>query len=419
MKYSALFCAILILFSCHKSQNDFTGNGSLRGRLSYLNKFNGQTVAIPLAGKTVKLAYAPSDTLNYLYSTVTDSAGYFSFIRVDEGKQYDIFFQDSVSGIPYAAFVTRQPTNDTVTLLATNDMTVQNGIYVQVLDNNNQKFGPVNICVFNNQTLAEADTCNGSIFKIVTDMNGQGVYYNLAAGTYYLRARLKVGKIVFSGIANVSANATGIAPVNLVLTQEPTAPTNGFEVTLTDVNNSVIKQASVCVFNSRPLYLLDSCDGKMETLTPDSLGKIRLHNIPAGRYYFKAYATFGNTNFGGTDSIDVQASGVATKSLQLSVVPSAPVNGFELQVLDIFNNPVHQTNVCVFNSRALYLLDSCSGSIITLPTDINGKTHYYDLEPGKYYFKAYAVFGNVSLSGTDSVVVLPTGIIQQSILVKQ
>lgn len=416
MRAIYIFFAILIFFSCHKSSNDFKGNGTLRGRLSYLNKFNGQSIAKPLAGKKVKLAYYPSDTLNFLYSTVTDSAGYFSFTRVDERKEYDIFFQDSVESMPYVAFVTRRPNNDTITLLATTDMTVQNGLFVQVEDNNGQKLGPVGICVFNNQTLAEADTCNGSIFKMNADMNGQAVRYNVASGTYYFRARVKIGKIIFSGMTSASVTATEVKQIKLVLTQEPT---NGFEVSLTDTDNRPIAMGSICVFNSRSMYVLDSCYGKMTTLLPDSLGKIRLNNIPAGKYYFKSYLTIANTRFSATDSVEVQTMGITTGTLKLRASPLVPVNGFELQALDIFNMPVHQTSICVFNSRALYLLDSCSGSTTNLRTDTNGKTHLYDITPGKYYFKAYAVFGNTSLSGVDSVEVLSSGVSRKDIVVMQ
>ncbi|WP_207514394.1 MSCRAMM family protein [Longitalea luteola] len=415
MRYFLFFVCISFIFSCHKSKNDFSGNGTLRGRLSYLNIFNGETLPKPLAGKIVKLAYAPSDTLNFLYKTVTDSAGYFSFIRVDEEKEYDIFFQDSINGMPYAAFVTRTPTNDTITLLATNNLSIQNGIYVQVVDNNRQKLGPVGICLFNNQTLALADTCNGSILKINTDINGRGVYYNLAAGPYFLRARKQIGNLVFSGMVNTEVAVTGVKSIELILSPEPV---NGFEINITDENNRIINQASACVFNSRPLFQLDSCIGKMETLMPDSLGRFKLHNIPAGKYYFKAYARFGEIQFSGTDSIEVSATGIAKGNLKLFRINTGPMNGFELKVVDIFNNPVHHTNVCVYNSRALYLLDSCIGSIKTLPTDIDGKAHWYDITPGKYYFKAYTTFENISLSGTDSVIVHPAGISTRSIIVK-
>jgi hypothetical protein len=49
------------------------------------------------------------------------------------------------------------------------------------------------ICVFNNRILYAANNCSGSIFQLVTDMDGRTSKYNITPGWYYFRLKYDDG----------------------------------------------------------------------------------------------------------------------------------------------------------------------------------------------------------------------------------
>src|SRR5690606_19423618 len=118
-----------------KKKDDLQGDGYFAGSLAYTNEYTGEQQLVPLAGRRVYVAYFPSDTLNYIYSAVSNSEGYFQFRNMDKQKSYTLFFADSIGGLKFKAAVTQQPNSDTILLIAVPDLKLQNGITMQVQDN--------------------------------------------------------------------------------------------------------------------------------------------------------------------------------------------------------------------------------------------------------------------------------------------
>lgn len=291
----------------HEVQEDFKGTGRLRGRLSYYNPYSADATVKPLAGKPVKLAYHPSDTLNFLYDVITDKDGYFSFSRVDKEREYDLFFKDSINNINYAAFAKRKPDNDTINILATPELNRQNGFYLHVKDSNGDVVPGVNVCVFNSALSAGADTCLGSLFPAKIDIAGNLMQFNVMQGKYYFRIQTQIGSNTLKGLESVYVAATGITEKTMFLTTTP-VNRNGIAFLVLDNKNTPVNNVALCIFNSQVLFDSDSCAGSSFQKNTDVYGKAGLYNIAPGTYFVRAKYQVGNTVLKGTDRVNVSGT---------------------------------------------------------------------------------------------------------------
>lgn len=320
MKNNVILLCVLVTFSplpaCDKPRDDFEKNGSLKGRLSFYNPYAQSTIQ-PVAGASVKLAYDPYDTLNFLYDVTTDKEGYFSFTNLNPKKRYNLFYEDSIDHIKYAAFAIRQPDNDTINLLATPELKSQNELVIHAKDNSGNVLPNVQLCVFNNRMLStQADTCLGSYMQLSTNASGGIIKFNVPAGTYYFRSRLQAGNMLFKGFDSIAVPAKGV--VDFTVTLSPVVPNqNGFELLLADNNNTPVNNAGICVFTNRTLFLADTCLGQIFQLKTDFYGKASSYNLAPGRYYFRAELLAGSTRLKGSDSVDLAANGIHSKIIRM------------------------------------------------------------------------------------------------------
>lgn len=310
-----IFIIIVIAFlqlTCTKTEDDFKGTEKLAGRLSYRDIYSGDGIAKPLAKKIVRLAYSPSDTLNYLYSDSTDADGYFLFENVEKGRSYDLFFSDSINGTRYNAFATVAPPNTTINLMAGNDSTGQNGLYAET-KLNGQLIGGVRICIFNNLSQFNADTCNGSYRSDVSDNSGRKIFYNLLPGSYYIKAYKKIGPDFYltSTTVPVVVGRLGIPRISFNL--EKVVPVNTFAVHVQDLAPLPVSGITVGIYTNRAAYAADTTVTnfyKSGLTEPD--GNINFNDINPGKYYVRARMVISNVRIAGSDSITVTATGITT-----------------------------------------------------------------------------------------------------------
>ena len=318
MKYviTTILTIMFFALSCDKEDgNDVFGDKTIRGRLGYIDEYAANSIVRPLAKRLVKIAYSPSDKLNFLYIDTTDSEGYFNFTNLAD-KDYDIFFQDTVGGSRYGAFVTIRPPKDTLSLLATNDQLTQNGIFVKVTLQG-QGVSKANVCLYNNKAAYDADTafaCANVVKTLTTDDAGGRVEYNLLPGEYYLRSSIKIGNDTYRGVQTVTVQPNGIvsAPVQL---QKVTAQ-NTLEVLVLDNFNTPVNNATVCLFTSRAVFVTDStCSNVAASATTNSQGKATFFNLNTAYYYARARIVLGSTIIKGTDSVNIPGPGNFTKTI--------------------------------------------------------------------------------------------------------
>lgn len=294
---------------CKSVVDDFGGEGRLRGRLLYADPYAGNGALLPLANRSVKLALSPSDQLNFKYSTQTDQDGYFQFENLP-ARSYDVFFSDTVGQRPTVATKTGLlPTDQSFELRAAYDSLGQNGLFVTVRDSRGDALGNARICVFNNATLARADTCAGSSFQLTTDAVGRAVAYGLPAGKYYLLSKATLGSTRVRAFDSVTVTARGVA--RRLLRLAPYASRrNGFELQVLDRRDTPLANSTVCVFNSVVLAQADTCAGSIQQLVTNTDGRASSYNITPRRYYFRVRGTFGRLRLRGYDSLDVPAGSV-------------------------------------------------------------------------------------------------------------
>jgi hypothetical protein len=301
-----------VFAGCKSVVDDFGGEGQLRGRLLYADPYAGNGALLPLANRSVKLAVSPSDRLAFKYSTQTDKDGYFQFENLP-GRSYDVFFSDTVRQRPLVALQTGLlPTAQSFELRAAYDSLAQNGLFVTVRDSRGDALGGARICVFNNATLARADTCAGSSFQLTTDAVGRAVAYSLPPGRYYLLSKTTLGGSRVRAFDSVTVAARGVARRQLLLNAYPSRR-NGFELQVLDQRSTPLANSTVCVFNSAVLARVDTCVGSIQQLTTTVDGLAGAYNITPRKYYFRVRGTYGRLVLRGYDSLEVPAVGVPAR----------------------------------------------------------------------------------------------------------
>src|SRR5258708_39490341 len=92
--------ALVILLACSRSV--LKDKLFLRGRLLLVDTITQNSMNVPLPKQTINLANLSSDTLNYAFSTTTDSAGYFTFSLLDDGTQkFTVRFNGTIGSYSY------------------------------------------------------------------------------------------------------------------------------------------------------------------------------------------------------------------------------------------------------------------------------------------------------------------------------
>lgn len=412
---------LLALLGCEDSfeefdrEDDFKGTETVKGRITYKDLYAGDGQEKPLAGKKVYLAYAPSDTASYLYYTLTDGNGNFAFSRLYHNKEYALFTRDTMGGVLYTSFYKVTPAGNEIDMVATNDSVKQNGLFITVVDEQ-QPFNGATINVFVNEQLFLADSSAGSIDTKTTDASGRVIFYNLPKGTYYFRVRGRAGNTLFRADTSLTYPARGFTPMTITVRPTPVVK-NGIEVRTLDEQGNVLPNAGVCLFNNRTLFLSDTCLGSIDNGNTDNAGRKNFYDLSPGRYYLLSTVRYNNTVYRAADSVEVTEQGIKAVPLVLKGSPEVR-NESEITVLDVFDTPVYQTQLCLFNSRVLFAADTCLGNIDQKNTGINGKAIFTNLSAGKYYIRARAQFGDLILKGADSIEVSNTGKIFKTIKVQ-
>jgi hypothetical protein len=192
MKYAIFFISLFLLFiTCKKykaESDDVSQDGIIRGRLFLYDTVTGSYIdQAPVKSSVITIAYDTSaDDLNYLYSTNTDTAGYFVFNNLLAGKKYHLYYQQTINGIIYTADTSVVTGAVDIPLVAGVSTTLNNGIAYIFKDANGQRVPGVNACSFTSQILATGDTCAGSSFQLpASDPYGRTYKFDVMPGIYY------------------------------------------------------------------------------------------------------------------------------------------------------------------------------------------------------------------------------------------
>ncbi len=195
---SILFCAIAAI-ACTKKERE--EDLYIRGRLFLTDTIILNKTDSPLAGKKVLLSEDNGDTLNYLYSTTTDTDGYFIFDLINDGKNnFVVRFEESINGNIYTGKVNTAKGQTNVLMPARLNTIKQNGFYGRTKDILGGGMPNTTVSIYNSLVLANLNINSGAVETLTTDNTGRFYKTRIAPGTYYLRAKKTVGTTNFESL---------------------------------------------------------------------------------------------------------------------------------------------------------------------------------------------------------------------------
>ncbi len=323
MKKNLLLIIISIfILQCKKTPfRDLSGDYTLKGIVMVYDTLGGVVNKTPGDSLRVYLKYDNGGT-NYLNHVTTNDQGRYSFTGIEADKGYIIYAESKpdlkyYGQITYPAKSFEDGKSDTLKLFPS--QTAQNGIHLIVRDSIGGPVPKLTAWVFNSAVLFAADSSAGKLFDISTNEYGIGNKYNIAAGTYYLRIKTKIGNLSLSGENTVVVTESGIQNVNIILKSIPPTNRNGIELTVWDIYNTPVEGAKVYFYRSNSVFFADTgYQQSLFTLTSNSAGLASSYIIDSALYYYKALKVVGADSLKyGPGSISVDKTQVSKETITL------------------------------------------------------------------------------------------------------
>ncbi len=388
----------------------------IRGRVFMTDTITGFIKDIPVKNKRIFLS--TGDTLNYLYSTQSDNEGYFIFnLLSDKNNSYTIFAYDTVPGVVYYSGIVKanRGAKDVVLQLYPNSK-IQNGVVLYSRDSQNAALPSVTYKIYNNATLALANTGSGFLY-VQADTSGKGYKLNLAPGDYWVNAERTIDPFFYQRIGKkITVNSSGFTIDTMMLFLKN--PVNGLNITLLETGNIPVAGAEVRIYNNLAMAQINDPATMIATVVSGPDGKLVRFNILAGTYYLNAYKLVGTDTLRRiAKSVTLMATSVTTDTMLLQR-SSPPVNGFRLQSKDSLGGIIPSSILYLYNSELLALQNAANGagSIQTITTDIFGFGGQNNLPTGDYYVNARKQIDTVLYQRiAKRVTINPTGIVSDSI----
>jgi hypothetical protein len=398
---------LFLLLGCDKApHDDLSGNEIIRGRLYQQALLEPTLYPTTLAKKKVTLRYSDSkDTLNFLFSTLTDEEGYFTFTNLKADRAYTASYQETVDGIILTSSESTTAPHESLILLAKVSPN-QNGIILTLKDHLGNPIRDNDICIFTSPTSVGylANNCQGSTYKITTDLNGRAKLFGIPPNYYYALSSANVGQIPISGKKMFSVKGK-LSKDSLKLTSP-----NGLIVSL-KFEQTPLKETDICLFKTsdNPGYLKSNCEGNSYTAKTDATGKARFFSLPKGIYYMLSTTSTSGMPLSGKQEVEVTENEI--RSIDFSL--KRP-NGIQFMTTDNDGGVIGNVDICLFNSKILFEKALCSGSNYQFKTTSNGSHIQYDLPEDTYYViatkiideKVWIAKGTINLAKTLATIEL-------------
>jgi len=388
---------LLLIMACKKGiEHD---KQYIRGRIFIQDTITSNKGIVSIDKKLKVLLSKAGDTLNYMYSTYTDSEGYFTFdLLSDDNTAYIVSATDTITSNNVKYFYHGKETvsrgDKEAKVILQLDQSAQNGFILYLKDPLNEKLPNVRLFVFNNSTLATSNDTASAIIKLWSNNNGQVFQFNLSAGDYFMNAEKISDTVMYQRIGKkITINQQGFVVDSMMLFKK--APKNGFVMMLRDSIGGMIPAAEVRIYSSLLLAAANTSTGSIATLVSDSvIGRISKLNLTAGIYYLNA------TKINGTDSfmriakvINVPVTGFINDTVVLRK-RTANYNGFTLEARDSVHGIFPSVSFYVYNSIVLAEGNNVAGAIETITGDNYGKASLYNLPAGNYFVNAIRKFND-------------------------
>jgi hypothetical protein len=301
--YTLAILVICCLFTtCTEEISTHTdiGDEYIAGQLRLRLPDDSDPLGAPLPGARINLYDAADpDTVNYLFSTTTDTEGFFTFTVLTSGTEYVLRYRDSIDNTLYAA--TSAPSlvgTDSLALIATLATNRQTGIQLRVLGPSGRPATGVKSCFYRDTTIANAvdsSSCVGADFVLTSGAGGKVADYGMPAGEYTVLSSLDVGKQRWRSRDTLTVPPSRVIEASVRLSPPPPSPRT---ITLLsrDANHEPLPGARVCLYTSRLLLSeSDTCAGAAYGFTTAATGHRTVEAPPDGRYYGLAVYTLNDS----------------------------------------------------------------------------------------------------------------------------
>jgi hypothetical protein len=302
---SYLLILYILVSSCGKDRisGDLSGKEYIRGRLFLTDTITQNSIGLPLGKKRITLSYAGStDTLNHLFSTTTDDEGYFLFNNLRGDKLYSLYYEEKIGQLTYIAKDTVKASTASKVITAQLVLNKQNGLYLTVVDAQNNKLNNAQICVFSSPFFYNTGSCDASSFKMTTDDYGRASKFNIPNGIYYIITSKKANDFTFIKKDTISVEDTVVTKIIKLHPEK----LNGFSYVILDTLGSPVSGANICVFTSQVLFNADSCIGNNFQVISDINGVAKKTQLQQGTYFIYGTLKIGNVIWSAKDTLHIR-----------------------------------------------------------------------------------------------------------------
>ena len=298
--------------------HDLSGDSTIRGTVVLYDTLTGPFNYYGVHPLTVYLGY-PGDTTSYLYSTVTNGLGQFSFNGIDQTQAYLVYARMDSMQIHFYGQILYSANNPALfasdTLALYPSQTNQNGIFYHLLDTLGGPLPGCSFFIFSSRELWANNDSIGADYTLKADSYGRCLQMNVNPGEYFVRA---MG--TYAGLAVDSIDSVTVPQVNIIsrsLTLRAVPNNSKLIYHLQDASGDPLPYTDVYIFNSQVLWNNSDSSGAAYFVVSDSTGTAKVANIVPGNYYVHALNFTGPDTLKAVDNFTVPATTTVTRSLQL------------------------------------------------------------------------------------------------------
>jgi len=331
-KYFIILIVISAILGCNKSSfsPDLNGTNTIQGKIVLYDTLSGNYNYKIMSSIPVYLRYL-SDTAGFLYSTITNGLGQFTFNGIDSTMSYIVFanvdsLQIQYSGqITYPAGSSKYYFSDTLKLYPS--QLNQNGIFYQLQDSLGGALANCNLYIFRSRELWTNNDSLGSDYVLKSDAFGRCFQLNVSPGQYYVHAIGVFNNITLENSStndpfdSIYINQNGILPHSLVLYPDGMTG-NELNITTVDKYGDIIPDVRVILFTSQIAALADTnyeSTASFDTLITNQLGKGVISKLPVGTMYIDARVQLADSSYLKlfNYSINIPTTGIQLDTLTL------------------------------------------------------------------------------------------------------
>ena len=198
--------ALLTALSCSKQDRDkYSDSLYIRGRAFFTDTISQDAWQLPFKNKKIMISQDVGDTLNYMYTVLTDSQGYFIFNLLSPRKEgidkYRVSYNDSIHSIYYSGSTIIDGKQNDIILDVKLDSSKQNVLIISATDSAGGALPNATLQLYTSSVLASNNDPTGAVTTMLTNSRGFAYVFNLLPRAYYVTGSMKAGSLTLQRTA--------------------------------------------------------------------------------------------------------------------------------------------------------------------------------------------------------------------------